>query len=318
MSTVILFEGENATKLDSLDDRPANVGGSSLLWADFDQLSEEETRDVSASFGLDGESSHRLSSTATEPYFRESGSFIHVTAYTPQPDGDALMEIECVVGESWVVTVHDGPVAVLEEFAQRASGSGAVGELDGPTFLANLIEWVINEHSKAFERIEEELEQFDMRAMRGGMKPEDEIDYLVDLRARVGRLRRSLTAHRAPLLALAHPELVTLADTASAARFGHLLERLETAVQTAGDARESIVNSFDVLIARTTHRTNEIVKVLTLASVIFLPGALIAGALGMNFKVGLFQHPAYFWVAITMMAAIAIGTITAAKARHWI
>ena len=97
-----------------------------------------------------------------------------------------------------------------------------------------------------------------------------------------------------------------------------MFERLETAVQTAGDARASIVSSFDVLIARTTHRTNEIVKVLTLASVIFLPGALIAGILGMNFTVGLFQHPALFWVAIAIMTAIAIGAITVAKARHWI
>ena len=318
MSAVILFEGQKVTKLDGLDDRPANVGGDSLLWADLDQPSEEDCGEVSAAFGLDEESAHRLSSTASEPYFRDGGSFIHVTAYTPLAGGDTLMEIECVVGESWVVTAHDGPVAVLEEFAHRASGSGAVGELDGPTFLANLIEWVINEHSKAFERIDEELEEFDMRAMRGEIKPEDEIEHLVELRARVGRLRRSLTAHRAPLLALAHPELVALADAASAGRFNQLIERLETAVQTARDARESIVSSFDVLIARTTHRTNEIVKVLTLASVIFLPGALLAGVLGMNFTVGLFQHPALFWVAIAIMAAIAIGTIAAAKARHWI
>jgi hypothetical protein len=32
-------------------------------------------------------------------------------------------------------------------------------------------------------------------------------------------------------------------------------------------------------------------KVLTLTSVILLPGALIAGVMGMNFKVGLFDNP---------------------------
>ena len=57
-------------------------------------------------------------------------------------------------------------------------------------------------------------------------------------------------------------------------------------MQEARDAREAIVGSFDVLIARGGHRTNEIMKVLTLTSVILLPGALIAGVMGMNFKVG--------------------------------
>ena len=62
-------------------------------------------------------------------------------------------------------------------------------------------------------------------------------------------------------------------------------------MQEARDAREAIVGSFDVLIARGGHRTNEIMKVLTLTSVILLPGALIAGVMGMNFKVGLFDEP---------------------------
>ena len=64
-------------------------------------------------------------------------------------------------------------------------------------------------------------------------------------------------------------------------------------MQEARDAREAIVGSFDVLIARGGHRTNEIMKVLTLTSVILLPGALIAGVMGMNFKVGLFDEPCF-------------------------
>jgi magnesium transporter len=141
--------------------------------------------------------------------------------------------------------------------------------------------------------------------------------YLVGLRIRVGRLRRALLAHRAPLLALAHPELEALGDRGSAEQFERLTSRFELTLQSARDVRESI-SSFDVLIARTGHRTSEIVKVLTLASVIFLPGALLAGVLGMNFKVGLFAHTAFFWVAIGVMVAIGVGTLTTAKLRRWI
>ena len=46
--------------------------------------------------------------------------------------------------------------------------------------------------------------------------------------------------------------------------------RFESTVQEARDVRESIVGSFEVLIARTCHRTNHIMKVLTLTSVILL------------------------------------------------
>ena len=59
-------------------------------------------------------------------------------------------------------------------------------------------------------------------------------------------------------------------------------------------------------------------KVLTLASVILLPGSLVAGVLGTNFKVPLFTHPALFWVVLGLIVAGALATLTVAKLRRWI
>jgi Mg2+ and Co2+ transporter CorA len=59
-------------------------------------------------------------------------------------------------------------------------------------------------------------------------------------------------------------------------------------------------------------------KVLTLTSVILLPGALLAGIMGMNFKVGLFDETILFWVVLAAIIAIAPITIGFAKTRDWI
>ena len=119
------------------------------------------------------------------------------------------------------------------------------------------------------------------------------------------------------MTALTHPELEALGSDGSGERFQSLLGRFETTVQEARDARESIVGSFDVLIARTGHRTNDIMKVLTLASVTLLPGAVIAGVMGMNFKVGLFQMTWVFYVVLAVMVAVALFTVGVAKLRGW-
>jgi len=319
VATTILFEGDRAERLDSLDDRPARLRGSMLLWIDLADSSEDVVRSVASEFRLDEESVGRLIDPSRGVGFLDRGEYIHVTASTPADDeDDRPNEIECVVGDNWVITAHECPVAVLDQFAELTSGSGRTGDLDGPTFLANLLEWVLNEHSSAFERIEDELDKVDSEGMRGEGEPEEQIESLVTLRRRVGRLRRSLTSHRPLLLALAQPELEALGDKASARRFELLIDRYEQTLQGARDARESIVGSFDVLIARTGHRTNEIVKVLTLASVIFLPGALLAGIMGMNFKPELFTHPSLFWVTIAVILGIAITTVVVAKTRRWI
>jgi magnesium transporter len=89
-------------------------------------------------------------------------------------------------------------------------------------------------------------------------------------------------------------------------------------LQEARDARVAIVGAFDVLIARSGHQTNQIMKVLTLVSVILLPGTLVAGVMGMNFEVGLFDTPWLFWVILAAIIAVAPLTLSIAKARQWI
>jgi magnesium transporter len=138
------------------------------------------------------------------------------------------------------------------------------------------------------------------------------------MRREVGKLRRALAAHRSALVALTHPELEALGDNASGERFQSLFTRFESTLQEARDAREAIVGSFDVLVARAGHHTNQIMKVLTLASVILLPGALLASVMGMNFKVGLFATPALFWVVVAAIVAVAPLTLGFAKLRNWI
>jgi Mg2+ and Co2+ transporter CorA len=153
--------------------------------------------------------------------------------------------------------------------------------------------------------------------MRGNGADED-IELLIEMRRQVGTFRRALAAHRSALVALTHPELEALGSNSSGERFQSLFTRFESTLQEARDAREAIVGSFDVLIAHGSHKTNQIMTVLTLTSVILLPGAVLAAVMGMNFKVGLFQETVLFWVTVAVIIVIAPLTVGIAKLRQWI
>jgi magnesium transporter len=318
MTQAILFEADRTRQLDDLDTRPRRLGHDELLWIDLDRSNPDEAAQVAEMLDLDDVTRGRLEKSHDRAEFRDRGRYLHITTYAPSLDEDlSLHAVECVVGESWVVTAHDAPVPVLDDFAGRVSGSGDTGSLDGPGFLAALLEWVLGSYTAAFDRIEEKLEEFDVHAMRGDGQERD-IENLVAMRRQVGELRRALAAHRTALVALTHPELEALGDNASGERFVSLFTRFESTLQEARDARESIVGSFDVLIARIGHATNSIMKLLTLTSVILLPGTLVAGVMGMNFKIGLFENPGYFWFALAGIVGFAVLAFGIARLRRWI
>ena len=114
------------------------------------------------------------------------------------------------------------------------------------------------------------------------------------------------------------PELTGIAGPEAANHFRPLVDRMERAIDAVEMARELVLGSFDVHMTRTAQRTNDVMKVLTLASVTLLPGAIIAGIMGMNFKVPLFEEPAYFWIVVVVIVAIGVTMIVGAKLRRWI
>lgn len=316
MSQAILFEADRTTQLDDLGSTPRRLGPHQLVWVDVDD--PEDARRVADALGLDDQTRERLTKLRDHADFRDHGRYLRITTYAPRPDDeDRLHAVECVVGENWVVTAHDQTVPVLDDFAGRLSGSGDTGSLDGPGFLAALLEWVLGSYTEAFDRIEERLEDFDVQAMRGDGSDSD-IETLVSMRRVVGGLRRALAAHRTALVALTHPELEALGGNETRDRFVALFARFESTMQEARDAREAIVGSFDVLIARSEHQTNHIMKVLTLVSVILLPGSVIAGVMGMNFKVPVFDHPGVFWVVLAAIVGFGPVTLVVARARRWV
>jgi len=318
VSEALLFREHEVEELDDWSGRLDRLGSSTLLWIDLERPSAEDLERLASALELEPGSVDRLRGSERVPNLTDFGSYLHVTGAAPRGERHELERIECLVSTTWVLTVRDGPVEVVDELRERAEGAGDVGRLDGLDFLADLLTWILEGYLRAFEAIDMELEDLDGEAMRGQASHERSLSRLVGIRAEIGHLRRTLVAHRGVLLALTRPELGGISTAESAERFRALLDRLAEVNQGAQHSRESVVGSFDVLMTQVAQRTNEIMKTLTIVSLLLLPGTLLAGVLGMNFKVGIFQHPDLFWVALAVMGAIALTTLAVVRSRHWI
>jgi magnesium transporter len=321
MLTVFVFDKRESSREEDLRAALDVLAEDALLWLALRDPTEEEVAAVQEVFELSDVQAHRLLEQPSRASLVDAGEHLHVTLYVASGEGGepVLRPVECVLGPNWVVTAHEAEIEVLEEFRERAEGGGQIGALDSPSFVAAVVEWVVTSYFRAFEEVESELEELDAKVMSDVPKNvPDELARLVELRRSIGTLRRALAPHREVIVALAHPELDLLSTETSAERFAALESRVTQAVEAAREAKESTRGSFDLLVARIGQRTNDIMKLLTLVTVILLPASVLAGVMGMNFQVGLFDLAWMFWTVIAVMLGIAVLVLSIARNRSWI
>ena len=102
-------------------------------------------------------------------------------------------------------------------------------------------------------------------------------------------------------------------------RASDLIEHVQRVLSHVRRLEASIESAVQMHFSATAHRTNEIMRVLTALTAVFMPLTLITGIFGMNFEVLPGTHAASgFWWTMAAMAAIAIGLLGWFRARRFL
>ena len=223
--------------------------------------------------------------------------------------------LRILVGKGWVVTQHAEPMPFLDERRDTIRDARPVGRLTPVEFLVSLLDWHVDAFYRAAEELEAEVDELDDAALR---TERDLLQRLVRMRRRIARVRRILVQHRETFAELSRPDFLPDLEEHETEALAGVARRLDRAGEAVANTREMLIGTFDVHMTRTAQRTNDIMRVLTLASVILLPSVVLAGVMGMNFKVGLFEEPNLFWVVVGTMVAMAAATLGVARWRGWL
>jgi Mg2+ and Co2+ transporter CorA len=304
-------------EVDLLTEKSIRIDKDRLLWIDLDDRDVADLAAAAAAVGLEPEGLRRLSRADDRARLLRLPERVVLTIVAVDPDDpDARRrELDIVVGPNHIITVHEGPLSAIDAFREEIGHEDQLGRLDAAAFTAGLIDAVIAAYFRQIETIERDIDHLDELAVqaRGGS---EFLASVVTLRRRIARLRRALAPNREALLPLERPDFELRADLGPV--WPGIIQRLERAIDGLENARELLVGSFDLYLGRASQRTNEVMKVLTLVSAIALPGIVLAGVMGMNFKLPFFDEPGNFFVVLAAMVVLAAGILIAARWRRWI
>jgi magnesium transporter len=301
------------------------LGEQQLLWVDVDGRDAKAIEHLRATFDLSDETTEVLASDQAVAQLLRYPERVHLRLVAMEPersraeseilvaDGSPI-SIDIIVAQNVVITSHHGTTSAFDHFLGQVRGDSELGALHAADFLTILVDSVLAGSLELVEAIGRRIDALDEVALRAS-ESQAFLEEVVLLRRRVATLRRALAPHRWAFAPLARPdfELEGLGKP-----WPGIMDRLEQTVESVENARELLIGTFDVYMASSAQRANEVMKALTILSAILLPAVVLAGVMGMNFKIAFFEDPENFWLAVGAMVALAATVLAVSRWRGWI
>jgi Mg2+ and Co2+ transporter CorA len=288
-----------------------------LLWVDVEQPGPADLGALEEAFKFPAPIMSALGEPGDRARLVRADEAVLLTVITIEGERghEAPVAVDLVAGRNAVVTLHARPVSALEEFASHVSDVALLGRLDAASFMGGLVDTMLGSFRHQVEQIELQVDRLDEMAMRGE-DPGGFLERAVALRRRAAVLRRLLVPQRETFGPLARPDFA-LHDELGKPWAG-LVDRLEQAISGVERTRELLVGSSDIYLGRLAQRSGDVMKALTIVSAVLLPAVVVAGVMGMNFKLGFFDNAGNFWLVIAAMLGSAALVLGVARLRHWI
>jgi magnesium transporter len=292
------------------------VRDDQLLWVDITGDDEEEIEVVRRGLDLDDRITDALLEALERPDTSVLDGAVQLTfLWVDDADVGDPSPIQVIAGSGWVITRHPTPLARLDEQRAKITDQRDIGMLRPVEFVVAILNWHLDGFFKVAERLEIAVDQLDEQALRGSR---DLLGTLVAMRLRIAKARRVAAAHNGVYTEMARPDFLPELEDRDRELLVRAADRLERAIAAISSVREMLIGTFEVHMTQTAQRTNDIMRVLTWTSVILLPAVVVAGIMGMNFKVPIFENAALFWVVIGFMVLMATTTLVIARTRGWL
>lgn len=321
----VLYDAQGRDR--EIDVRPGladELGEHHLLWIDLDARDEARMDALREAVGLPDETMRLLADDRASAELIRYPDWVHLRLVAMQPQDRAekgpstaqpqSAPIDVVVARNTVVTVHAGEIAAFDAFLGHIRGDTQLGQLDAAGFLSALVDSVLAVYLELVEAIVRRIDALDEIAIRAS-GARTFLEEVVRLRRRVAVLRRALAPHRWAFAPLARPDFEL---EGVGKPWPGIVDSLDRTIAAVENARELLIGAFDVYMATSAQRTNDVMKALTILSAILLPAVVLAGVMGMNFKIGFFDNPGNFWLAIGAMVTLAVVVLGVSRWRGWI
>jgi magnesium transporter len=242
---------------------------------------------------------------------------IHAVDYSRKDGVFATSELNFFLGKNFLVTFHEMPLRSVQTTAERCMrGTGHIAR--APDRVAHtLLDGIVENYKPALEELSLEIAELETRVIESPGK--EVLNKILQIKKEVmhlhqiiGPQREVLARFAAGQFKLIRPHLVPY--------YRDVYDHLFQISSLANSYADSLMGILHVYLSMSSNQTSEIVKVLTMITVITTPVTVVGTWYGMNYTDQMPElHSAFgYWWALLLTFSSTLATVWWFKKKRWI
>jgi magnesium transporter len=308
---------------DAVDPAWLRSEAGAVVWADIEAPEEGDRALLLDVFGIHELAVEDALSEIHHPKIESYDQLLYLILHGIAPrDNNGVREfttqdVDFFIGPNFLVTVHHGMSrSILAEHETCVRRPGVFS--DGPVGIAHrIIDRLVDHYGPEVDAIDDRLGRLEDEVFDDpSINP---LKDLLQIKRDVATLRRLALPQRDAIGRLARREFPQITETL-AYRFRDVYDQLVRISDQSILLQDRATSLVDAHLSNQSNRLNQVMKVLTVISTIFMPLSVLTGLWGMNVPLPVLPggDPVQFWWVAGVMVAISLTMLWAFRRRRWL
>lgn len=273
--------------LNSVKDLEIYLARPGIKWIQVTGVHNSDIlNEIGNRFGIISLDLEDIANTTQRPRIEERDDYIFLVFKILQiiPDSsDVNMEqVSIVLGSDYVISFHETTPKIFETLSNRIlTSKGRVRRMKTDYLVFTIIDIIIDHYFTLIGNIGESIEEIEEELVTSPGQSSQQAIYKI--KRRLSYVKKTIWPAREVLNQLQRSDHQFIHDE-TRIYFRNNYDHTIQIIETIESLRDLTSGMMDLYLSTVSYKMNEIMKVLTIFSTIFIPLTFFAGVYGMNFK----------------------------------
>lgn len=268
-------------RIAALADIPENL----VRWVNIDGKCESAVlQNLGKAFRIHPLIIRNISNHTQRAKIEEYQKYLHIVAkMLYYARGRLVVEhVNLILGPRYVITVGETEGDVFDEIRLRLQNKDSYVRAAGPDYLAYLLlDAIVEGYFDVLDVLDQKIDELEEQVM--SVTSQDHLHAIREIKKELLLVNKNIRPLR-DVAAIIEKPAASLIQPSTQPYLRDIYNHIVQAIDSTETSRELLSGLTDLHMSNTSYKLNEIMKVLTIISTLFIPLTFIVGVYGMNFR----------------------------------